>query len=113
MTIESPSQEWIERATAFVKADHAIGSTFIHVLARELQSSFDQGVERERERIRQNRGENGGMVCPFCLDFDFDAIGLKAHLTNRCCAAFDSTSTLQEERARRALTPSPTEGERG
>jgi len=55
------------------------------------------------------------MVCPFCGDNDFDAVGLKGHLLNDC-AVFDSTETPMQERRRleaeNARQPTAQAGER-
>lgn len=40
------------------------------------------------------------MQCPFCLEDDFDAIGLKHHLQNYC-EAYAATSSPSEEAAQR------------
>lgn len=37
------------------------------------------------------------VTCPFCLQHDFDLIGLKAHL--QWCVAFNKTLTLEQESA--------------
>ena len=39
------------------------------------------------------------MICPFCGENDFDAVGLKGHLLNDC-AVFDETETPMQERRR-------------
>ena len=39
------------------------------------------------------------LICPFCGDKDFDAIGLKAHFFG-WCEKFDNIESPEQERAR-------------
>lgn len=43
------------------------------------------------------------MVCPFCNETDFDAIGLKSHFTSGYCEVFNNVETIEEERTRLAM----------
>lgn len=38
------------------------------------------------------------IICPFCQETDFDAIGLKDHLLSGGCETFNTTITIEQER---------------
>lgn len=42
--------------------------------------------------------ENNMITCPFCMETDFDAIGLKHHLLSGGCETFNTTITIEQER---------------
>jgi len=42
--------------------------------------------------------EDSMMTCPFCMETDFDVIGLKHHLLSGGCEIFNTTRTVEEER---------------
>lgn len=46
------------------------------------------------------------IICPFCNERDFDAIGLKNHLLSDHCDAFNKTITIEQEYQERHLTSS-------
>jgi hypothetical protein len=46
-----------------------------------------------------------GIVCPFCKEDDFDLVGLRNHIMSGHCEPFESTPTIEQERASRAEHP--------
>jgi hypothetical protein len=104
LPIESPSQEWIERAFSFYErlGYKAIGQPSQMMLASEFSSIYEAGIEagvkRERERLA------GPLIS---ARMALEAIAAEAILSGPCKEALDVALAQID-----ALTPSPTEGER-
>lgn len=41
---------------------------------------------------------NNTLVCPFCAEGDFDAVGLKNHLLMNYCYLFNTMMSVEQER---------------
>jgi hypothetical protein len=65
--------------------------------ARESVADYIDGIDGRRispaVRIVPD-GKVAGLACPFCRDDDFDAVGLKYHLTHGKCQAFERVESL-------------------
>lgn len=46
------------------------------------------------------------LTCPFCMEDDFDKIGLKKHLLAGYCDAFNLVESEDEEKERKESQPS-------
>ena len=44
--------------------------------------------------IKDKLESSQNIICPFCLEKDFDLIGLKHHLVNRFCVEFNQTKNI-------------------
>lgn len=67
--------------------------------ARQAVADYVDGVVGPRRGVlyMEDRGQASkaaGLVCPFCRDDDFDAVGLKYHLTHGKCQAFEAVESL-------------------
>jgi hypothetical protein len=65
-------------------ANKAIDAAYTRASATDLQATTD--------KLHQAYESGANMVCPFCREGDFDAVGLKAHLF-RWCERFDAIPT--------------------
>jgi hypothetical protein len=88
--------EEVERAGADVRLTDAV---VLLGEARQSVADYVDGVAGPRRGVLyfEDRGQDAkasGLVCPFCRDDDFDAVGLKHHLTHGNCQAFERVESL-------------------
>lgn len=50
-------------------------------------------IEKDTNKISEP--SNTLLVCPFCKETNFDAPGLKSHLTQGDCEIFNNTETIK------------------
>lgn len=63
----------------------------------QMQRELDSAHREIGYLKRQVEGDALGVVCPFCLQDDFDLIGLKNHFLKHC-EAYQDCMTVAEER---------------
>jgi len=54
-------------------------------------------VKIKKSNFKNNKLENDqNIICPFCLEKDFDLIGLKYHLKNGFCSQFEKIINIKK-----------------